>query len=353
MVKQTCNLLRSIIIHFIFITLACIFVQNKGFSQEIDTVYHINGNILTGDFKKMVYGVANWKMDGMGTISLEEVKINTIKSKKLFEIKMKSGVIYFGSFDTSNVARKVYIVKTNGKELINIDDIVEIYPIKRNFWMRSSGNFSLGANFSKGSNVGSIIFSGSLDYRKKKTYIELSWDDNNTYQGDTLSSSNSQIGLGWQRQLKKSWSAELAFGTTQNTELGTKLRLDLSLIGLKDISYNNWNRLYAGTGLSVARETPYDDSGITNDLAGIVQVVWKVYKYTAPKVWVTASIDFLPYLTGDSRYRSSININPQVSIFSDNFKVGLSMYYNFDSNPPSDASKDDYGINLQLTYSFH
>ncbi|MEZ5195573.1 MAG: hypothetical protein R2764_04015 [Bacteroidales bacterium] len=98
----------------------------------------------------------------MGTISLEEVKINTMRSSKLFEIKMKDGLIYFGSFDTSNVERAVYLLVTNGKKLINIDDIVEIYPIKRNFWSRTSGDFSLGANFSKGGNVGTIVFSGDL-----------------------------------------------------------------------------------------------------------------------------------------------------------------------------------------------
>jgi len=347
------NLLKRFYLHSILIFLAFFILHSKGFSQKIDTVYHINGNVLTGDLKKMVYGVATWKMDGMGTISFEEVKINTIKSTKLFEIKMKNGLIYFGSFDTSSVDRKVYIVKTDGRELINVDDIVEVYPIKRNFWMRSSGNFSLGANFSKGSNVGSIVFSGNLDYRKRKSYLSLTWDDNNTYQGDSLSSSKSDIALGMQRLLKKSWSVGVVVGATQNTELGTKLRLDLSVVGLKDISYNNWNRLYVGAGLSVARETPYDDSGIADDLAGIVQVVWKVYKYTSPKVWVNSNIDFLPYFTGDSRYRVSFNLNPQVSIINDDFKIGLSLYYNYDSNPSSDASTDDYGLNLQLTYSFH
>lgn len=345
--------MKRIIFQIILIALAISFNQKAGFSQKTDTIYHINGNVLTGDFKKMVYGVATWKMDGMGTISLEEVKINTMKSSKLFEIKLKNGLIYFGSFDTSHVDRKVYILKTDGRELINIYDIVEIYPIKGNFWMRSSGNFSLGANFSKGSNVGTISFSGNLDYRKKKTFVELTWDDNNTYQGDTLSSSKTDVALGWQRLLKKSWSAGVVFATNQNTELGTKLRLALNVVGLKDISYSNWNRLYAGAGFSVARETPYDDSGITEDLAGLVQIVWRVYKYTTPKVWVNANIDYLPYLTGHSRHRVSFNLNPQVSLFSDDFKIGLSLYYNFDSNPTSDASTIDYGLNLQLTYSFH
>ena len=102
---------------------------------------HINGNVLTGELKKMVYGVATWKMDGMGTISIEEPEINTIKSKKLFEIKMKNGLIHFGSFDTSRVNRKVNIVTTESRILVNIGDIVEIYPLKRSFWMRTTGNF--------------------------------------------------------------------------------------------------------------------------------------------------------------------------------------------------------------------
>jgi hypothetical protein len=329
------------------------FFQYKGIAQKTDTVYHINGNILTGDFKKMVYGVAIWKMDGMGTISLEEVKINTMKSDKLFEIKMEDGLIYFGSFDTSNINRKVYIKHASGRDLISINDIVEIYPIKRNFWTRTSGNFSAGLNYSKGSNLATLTFSGNLDYRKRNTYFNLTWDDNNTIQADTLSSSKSDITFAWQRLLKNNWSAELSVGTEQNTELGTKLRLDLYALGLKDIIYNDWNRLYVGGGLSVNRETPYDDSGVTNDLAGLLQVVWKVFKYTIPKVWVDANINYLPYFTGPARHRIVFNLNPQVSLFSDNFKAGLSMYYNYDSNPVSDASRDDYGINLQLTYSFH
>jgi len=52
--------------------------QENSIAQKTDTIIHINGDVLTGDLKKMAYGVVTWKMDGMGTISLEEVKINTI-----------------------------------------------------------------------------------------------------------------------------------------------------------------------------------------------------------------------------------------------------------------------------------
>jgi hypothetical protein len=302
----------------------------------------------------MDYGVVTWKMDGMGTINLEEVKVNTIISKKQFEIKMKNGTIHFGSMDSSSIDRKVNVLVENKRELLSIEDIVEIYPIKRSFWMRTSGNFSLGANYSKGSDIATVAFSGNLNYRKKKSYFILSWDDNNSYQGDSLNSSKADATISWQRLIKNKWSAEVAITASQNTELGTKLRVSLGVLGVKDISYNIWNRLYAGAGLAVSRETPYDDSGEKEDLTGLFQVVWKVYKYTFPKVWVDSNISYLPYLTSGGRHRASFNLNPSVSIVGDHFKIGFVLYFNYDSRPPTDiSSTNDYGLNLQVTYSFH
>lgn len=315
---------------------------------------HINGNVMTGDFKKMLYGVVTWKMDGMGTISLEEPKVKTIISKKQFEIKMKSGKFYYASFDSSAIARKVYLKMSDQSRLVNVEDIVQVYPIKNSFWNRLSGNFSLGTNYSKASNVATLAFSGNLDYRKRTSYFSLAWDSNDTYQGDTLSSSKSDVSIAWQRSLNKGWSADVALAAAQNTELGTKLRIGLSLIGIKDLAYNNWNRLYAGAGINIAQEKGYDNNIITNDLAGSFILYWKVYKLSSPKVWVDANLSYLPYLTNGPRNRVTFNLSPKVNLFSDNFKVGLNFYYNYDSKPSSEAAaNDDYGLNLQLTYSFH
>lgn len=340
--------------YIILLLLFTLFIQKAVDAQKVDTLYHINGNALTGDLKKIEYGVVVFKMDGMGTINVEEVKVNSILSRKSFEIKLKNGIIYFASFDTTGVDRKVYLVFDTGRKLVNIEDIVEVYPIKRNFWMRSSGDFSLGLNYSKGSDVATFAFSGDLDYRKQKTYFNLAWDDNTTYQGDSISASKADITFAYQRLLKKKYSVEASIGASQNRELGTKLRIALSTLALRDIVYSSWNRLYAGVGLSVTSETPYDDSGVREDLAGIFSVVWKVFKYTHPKIWVDANISFIPYLTDSGRYRSVFNLNPKINLFSDNFKVGFKFYYSLDSKPPSEAaSTTDYGINLQFTYSFH
>lgn len=340
-------------LHISFSFLVFLLCIPMGQAQKTDTIYHVNGNILTGELKKLNYGVVSWKMEGMGTINLEEPKINTIISDKIFEIRMASGRIYFGSFEASRELRKVNLLLVNENILVNIRDIVEVYPIRNSFWRRLNGDFSLGANYSKGSNVATLALSGYLDYRKRSSSYSLTWDMNDTYQGDTLSSSKYDVELSWERLLKKSWSTNITIGASQNLQLGTDLRWNLNLAGIKDLAYNEWNRLYVAFGVNMSREIPVGAYEIKDDLAGLFQLKWKVYKLTNPKLWIDADITYLPYLT-QNRNRVTLNLNPKVSIFNNNFKVGFSYYYSFDSDPQNEAaSNDDYGINLQLTYTLN
>jgi len=336
------------------LVLLCILFVIQGNAQKIDTIYHTNGNILTGDFKKLNYGVVTWKMDGMGTILLETPQILNIKSQKQFEVKLKNGLIYFGSFDTTAVERMVKLVFTNGSKLLNVDDLVEVYPIRKSFWLRTSGNVSLGFNYTLGSDIATLAFSGNLDYKKRKSTYKINWDNNNTFQADTLSATNINFSAGYERVLKNSWSLGTMFGGSQNSQLGVKLRLNLAAIGIRDIVYNWWNRYMVGAGLSVQRETSFEDIEERADLAGIITTAWKVYKYTNPKVWVDADLSFIPYVTGDWRYRVNFNLNPKVGIVGNDLQLGFKFYYTFDNRPPTETSNTfDYGLNLEITYSFH
>ena len=341
----------------LYITLFCVIFScniQKGQAQKTDTIVHINGNILTGELKNLNYGVVTWKMDGMGTISLEEPKIETIISKKQFEIKMFTGKFYYASFEKSEKPRSVYLKTHNQSVLVKIDDIVEIYPIKRSFWERTSGNFSLGLYYTKGSNVATLAFWGNMDYRKKISYFSLRWDSNDTYQGDSLSATKTDISFAWQRSLKNGWYGDIGVDFNQNSELGTKSRIGLTLTGIKDLAYNEWNRLYAGAGLNINQDKGSDNDIVNNDLAGIFELQWKVYKLTSPKIWVDSGITFLPYFTDAGRNRFIFNLNPKVSLLSNNFKVGLNFYYNYDSKPTSvEGANNDYGLNLQFTYALH
>ncbi|WP_157473280.1 DUF481 domain-containing protein [Eudoraea adriatica] len=347
--------MKKTTIHIVLLLIVMIFSQLNCFSQKTDTIVHKNGNILKGDFKKMEYGIVTWKMDGMGTISVEEPYLGTIISQKQFEILMKNGLLYYSSFEASDSEGEVIITVGGRKVSILIDDIVEIHPIKGNFWQKFSGNLSLGGNFSKSSALTTIAFSGNLDFRNKKTSFNTDWFLNLSYQNDSLITNNSQVNVAWQHLFKNKWSSLLALGRSQNLQLGIKQRYNLAIGAIKDITNNTWSRLYITGAMTGISEKSFDPNSQTEqDLAGVIQLAYDIFKYTSPKISLKSNITYIPYFTGDRRSRMNFNLNPMVSIFNNNFKVGFNFYYNYDSNPPaSSLSNEDYGINLQLTYSLN
>jgi hypothetical protein len=323
------------------------------FGQKTDTIVMVNGNIITGEIKKIVYGQLSYSVEGMNTISIDEVDISSIKSIKQFEIKLTNDSIYYGSFDTARLKQMTYIVKESSRKLINMRELVEVYPIKRNFWLRTSGNFSLGFNLTKANKNMSLVTSGDLTHRKKKVFYELQWNNNLVWYVDTLNSSSNQVIFAIQRIIKKTWSGGLAFGYDQNTELGVQARLGITTTIIKDIVYNNWNRLSASAGLDGTQEWDYGRTNANQYISGLIGVAWKVYRFQEPKISVGSYITYLPYIN-DKRHRVNISLAPNISVYGNDLKVGFSIYYNYDSSPPAyDYSTQDYGLNATITYSFH
>jgi hypothetical protein len=85
-----------------------------------------------------------------------------------------------------------------------------------------------------------------------------------------------------------------------------------------------------------------------------VTTAWKVYKYTNPKLWVDSDLSFIPYITGDWRYRLNFDLSPRVGVIGNTLQIGFTFYYTYDSRPPSTANSTfDWGINFELTYNLH
>ena len=322
-------------------------------AQKTDSIYHINGNILTGDFKKLAYGIATYKMSGMGTVNIDQYVINSIKSKKIFEVRVKQGWVYYGSLDTSWQKRKVNVVSEGTRQLIEIPQILEIYPIQNNLWKRLSGNFGLGFEYSKGSDIGKFNANGRINYRKRKTNLILSWDHHFTFEKDSVISSKSNSLISYERLLKRYWSFGSFIGTTQNSELGTKSRVFLSTIIIRDILYTNTTRFYVGAGLVGGPEWKYNTNGYNNTLSGIMVLNWDVFKLSSPEIKLESQISYQPYITESNRHIVTAKIYPHLEIVN-NLNFGFKFYYELDTKPDNtEIAKSDWGINVIVSYSFH
>ena len=218
-------------------------------AQKTDTLVLLNGNIITGEIKKLDYGRMLYKTSGMGSVNVKRENIKAFKSNKKFEVLLNNGDVYFGSFGmVDNKSRTVKLNFINGFDTIAINSIVEIYPIKNRFWKRISGNADVGFSYTKGSKIGSFSFSGNVNHRERKFENNLKWNNIDTYSGDSLFSVKSDLMFYSMKRINKDWSVGEFMGYNINSEPGLDLRLMISTVVNYDLIYTQRHRFCFSVG---------------------------------------------------------------------------------------------------------
>lgn len=337
---------------FIFLLIGLSFLAK---AQKTDTLFHVNGNILLGEIKKMDYGQLTFKMEGMGTILVDVTKIKSLKSDKFFEFTTTYNSIIYGFIDSTNVEGMIRINSGYDSNYVHLYQIIQIYPIKNTFFLRTSGKINVGFNYTKASNIGRFNIDWDLSYRKKGAVFTLAASNVQTFSpNDTLTSTSKyDLSLSVEKKVRGIWSWNGNLSGSQNTELGLDLRLKGGLGAVADIIHTNRQRLFTVAGIAPNLEFAQDQSSNTTNIEGQISASYQIYKYNTPEIHLNTRLDFYPSLNTADRYRLDYNLDLNIEVFY-NFFIGGKFYFNYDSKPASvDASNSDFGFTTTLGYSFH
>ncbi|RUA23816.1 MAG: hypothetical protein DSY76_08880 [Bacteroidetes bacterium] len=331
------------------------FASSYSFAQKTDTLIHINGNIMTGEIKKMVDGILFFKMEGMGTINVQLEKISSLSTKKLMQVRTKQGDLIFGQIDTCVTPLYVRVGYGVNKKRVRVMDLVEVYPIKATLWKRVSGNFDLGIDYAKSTNMIRANTSGRINHRNRKADLLLQWNtfaSTQKFDSTELINKKADAMITYKRLIKGKWLYTGSFGENSNSELGLDLRLFLGFTIQNDIIFTSRHHLFAQAGINFTREYS-DDGSISNNPEGLFMIAYDVFKRTDPEISLTSHVEMFPNLTFNGRWRLDTGIDFKYEVFLD-FYVGFKIYTNFDSKPNSvTAEKTDWGTSFTLGYSFH
>ena len=146
-------------IFLVFLTGAFISTQ----AQKTDKVVLLNGDTLTGEILNMKLGMLTYKMDGPGTISIKWEYVTGIKSNKVFDFTLRNGEIIVAGLDS--------LFQSHHE--INLNDIIEIIPIKDRFLTRLIGDVNLGFNYTKSNSILQSNFSSNIAYVIPKREFSL------------------------------------------------------------------------------------------------------------------------------------------------------------------------------------
>ena len=314
--------------------------------QKTDKVLLMNGDVLTGEIKNMRLAMLKFDLDGPGIINIKWEKVKAIRSDKVFEIVLRSGEVIVSKPDSLFFDQYKLIP----------DDIVDMVPIRNKFLKRLYGDFSVGFNYTKSTDIVQLNFNGTFGYRIPKLEVYLranSFITKESKDSSGISSREQDINLASSKYFNNHLFAGAGVALQQNTELGLANRFLFSSVIGRDLVRNNHNWLLAAAGFAINNEESIESSSYSTNADAVFSIQYKLYYYSSPKRSIDFSTNAYPSITDWGRVRLDFVLSTSIEVFKD-FIAGINFYDKFDNRPPEGAtSKNDYGITFSIGYKFH
>jgi Protein of unknown function, DUF481 len=332
------------------------FLCRDGFAKFTDDIVMSNGNHLTGRIKKMEYGVLYIETEyWTGSVGVDWLRVNTIKSRAQFQITFKNGTRVNGTIE------KRFKGKTSGSDFsVRTDrdvvhafsgDVVEIQSQKTSFWRQLTGSIDFGASYTSGNNQAAVNSSADA------SYLSTRW-----FGGGSFTSSLSGQSGGSETNLLHGQSLDGLF-LNQNSFLLGLLDLlhssqqDLNLRTTAGTGYGRYwirtNRTFLLwlTGVVYTHENYFPSTGqpIKNNCEAVLGAQYQLFRFARYRL--QSQLLTYPGLTDIGRVRVTTKTIFNLKL-TNNFYASVSFWDNFDSRPPFNAKGNELGISNSIGWTF-
>lgn len=322
-------------------------------AQKTDLVYLTNGDRVTCEVKTLERGRLTIKTANMGTLTVEWEAIDRIVTDKTLEILLTNGRRVLGELADSGETRVLAVERANVSERLDVDDVAALDQVlvDQSFWQRLDGKAGLGLNYTKGSEVGQLFFTGNTKYRKVRSEYQLNWSTILTSsQGDDSQRGN--LGGAYRRFLENRWFWTALANYDRNDELGIDGRISAGGGGGRTLLQSKGSRAAVVAGAVATRENTAAQGENDTNIEAILVGDLAFFKFSVPKTDFRTTLTIWPSITDWGRVRGNLDATLGQHIFTDDFSLDLTAYLTYDSSPPSGGEKEDYGVITSLNYTF-
>ena len=321
-------------------------------SQPKDTLFFKDGSIVVGKIKKVKLGVVTFDPANTNDVNVQLRVLRTIAAARtVFRIETITGKVYYGNLVSLPDTSFATIYHESGSVTLFLQDITVMYPSGDAFFQRFTGNLGLGYNYTKSSNFGRLNFDATVTYTYLKEQVSFYGSGIYTITDSSFSRDNEKLNLKYNHYFTPTWFATMFLQYQRNLELGLDRRYQEGLgIGNKFIT-SKYVYAWARSGLVLNQEKSSENvtSGTLTELFG--QLDFNFFRFTKPKIDLWIGQTFY-YSLSEERLRTDGNSKISWEAIT-NFKLSLEFYNNFDSKPPVEGSKFDYGILFGISYFFY
>ena len=321
-------------------------------AARTDNVLLVNGNTVTGEIEALEFGDLEYSTDSMGTVHIDWEDVIAITTNRRLQVEVSNGTRFFGNLEGAPERFYINVINEHGPVEIAMSRIVRIIPIdtSKRLIKRIEGDFSLGFNSQKGSEVTTFNTSADVRYRTFDYLVGLKLNSSITDQPSEETQARHTAGLNYQRFRPNRWYTDWFVNWEQNDQLGIKARLSFGGGLGRYLIQTNRNQVSLMTGLQATREEfTGEDPGDTVAEAR-VQFRW-LHRNLKPESSLSFTTNYYPLIEEFSTYRMESSLVWSREFFSD-LDLMLDVYYTSQSQPPSEGSRTDHGLIWGLSYSW-
>jgi hypothetical protein len=289
----------------------------------------------------------------MGTVYIEWDDIAQLVSKQLYIVEMQDGERVQGTLAMPFDDGTLMVTTEDESRRLQMANIVWIDPLRldEERIKRWDGSVSAGFDTTKASNITSLT--ANFDARRRAEKFLLSFDGSwySRSQDEAEDTTRATFDTTYRRYLEDRWYWALLGGLERNDELGIDLRT-LAGGGYGRFLFQTGRSLWAATaGAVVNQEQRAGSEDSETNVEGFLGTDFEFYTYDTPKTTIGTDLTVFPSLTESGRWRANLDLYLRRELIEDLF-VELSLYDSYDSEPPEEGEKNDYGIVTSLGYTF-
>jgi putative salt-induced outer membrane protein YdiY len=330
-------------------------------ADKTDQIWLKNGDHLTGEIKKLQRGIFYFKPKyALNSIEIDWTLVDRLETVDRFNVIFTNGETHSG------VIRKVPEKEGSLDFTINDDgqtvaterlEVVSIQPQKSSFLAQLNGSIDYGFSYVSGNNQLQSSLGANAAYRGEKNQMSSSLSSSFSGQSDTEDTTRESFSAEYSRIMTPKYFVTVLNSLLSSSQQQLDLRVTFGAAFGRTFIRTDRTAFATSLGAVGSRETYTSDAAVktstgtnpetTTELLGTLD--FSHFKFDAYSV--TSSLRVYPSLStwGRIRFGSETNVSWE---FIKDLYWNLRVYENFDSKPPVNAPKNDFGITTGLGWKF-
>jgi putative salt-induced outer membrane protein YdiY len=313
-----------------------------------DVLTSTTGDRLVGEIQSLERDVLTFSTPYSDSdFKIEWSDVASLESARQFLVETFSGQRLSGTLK-ADLAQKATVLV--GSTSVPLAEISIIQPFERSLWSRFDTSLDFGysmvqANLAKQLNLGS-----TLGYRDEKNVDSLFATVFFSSQDNAPDTQRWELGNDYRYLLGQRWYVNTTQDFVSSDEQGLTLRTTIGGGGGRYLLRSSSQYLALGGGLAWTKEDYQDPAVETQDSAEAyigTEFMTEKMKFAD----LLTRLTYYPSLTIDDRYRINYKFDLDFNLPGDwYFRIGF--FENYDSQPPSDLSKNDWGWSNAFGFKF-